>query len=70
MTSDTRKRLWAKEAASYLRVSRSALAKWRMQNIGPHYHRCGPRLVYYFLDEIDQWLTECDSRLAADRKSP
>jgi len=56
----TTERIWAKEAATYLRVSRSTLAKWRMKALGPPYHRCGPRLVYYWKDEIDQWLAECD----------
>ena len=58
-------RIWAKEAASYLRVSRSTLAKWRMKALGPPYHRCGPRLVYYLQNEIDQWLAECDKASSA-----
>ena len=62
MAEIVRNRLWAKEAATYLRVSRSTLAKWRMKSIGPHYHRCGPRLVYYHKEEIDSWLADCDSR--------
>jgi hypothetical protein len=33
-----RDRLRAVEAASYLRVSRSTLAKWRMRGEGPPYH--------------------------------
>ncbi len=56
------KRLRAVEAAAYLTVSRSTLAKWRMNGGGPPYHRCGPRIVYYFLEEIDAWLVECDAR--------
>jgi predicted DNA-binding transcriptional regulator AlpA len=59
---EERQRLKAVEAAQYLRVSRSTLSKWRMNSVGPPHHRCGPRLVYYFRDEIDQWLTECDCR--------
>jgi len=59
MTGD-RKRLKAVEAAKYLQVSRSTLSKWRMKGEGPPSHRCGARLVYYFRDEIDQWLEECD----------
>ena len=55
-------RLRAVEAAQYLRVSRSTLAKWRMSGNGPVYHRCGPRLVYYFRHEIDAWLAACDAR--------
>jgi predicted DNA-binding transcriptional regulator AlpA len=55
-----RRRLKAAEAASYLRVSRSTLSKWRMNGNGPPHHRCGPRLVYYFRDEIDEWSERCD----------
>jgi predicted DNA-binding transcriptional regulator AlpA len=54
-------RLWAREAALYIRVSRSTLAKWRMIGEGPPYHRCGPRLIYYFQNEIDAWLAACDA---------
>lgn len=54
-------RLKAAEAAAYLRVSRSTLAKWRMSGVGPAFHRCGPRLVYYYRHEIDEWLAKCDA---------
>jgi predicted DNA-binding transcriptional regulator AlpA len=70
MTSNVRDRLRAVEAAYYLHVSRSTLAKWRMKGTGPVYHRCGPRIVYYFRDEIDSWLAECDSRSAAAHSKP
>jgi predicted DNA-binding transcriptional regulator AlpA len=62
MTSNVRDRLRAVEAALYLRVSRSTLAKWRMRGEGPPYHRCGPRIVQYHKDEIDAWLLVCDAR--------
>jgi predicted DNA-binding transcriptional regulator AlpA len=65
MTSNARERLKAVEAAQYLRVSRSTLAKWRMKGTGPACHHCGPRIVYYFRDEIDSWLAECDRRSAS-----
>ena len=61
-----RERLWAAEAAEYLGISRSTLAKWRMQGKGPPFHKCGPRLVYYCPDEIEAWLAACD----ADRGTP
>jgi predicted DNA-binding transcriptional regulator AlpA len=64
MTGD-RQRLKAVEAAKYLQVSRSTLSKWRMKREGPPSHRCGPRLVYYFRDEIDHWLEECDGAPSA-----
>jgi predicted DNA-binding transcriptional regulator AlpA len=53
-------RLWASDAAKYLQLSRSTLAKWRMCGEGPPFHRCGPRLIYYVQQEIDAWLTACD----------
>jgi predicted DNA-binding transcriptional regulator AlpA len=59
MISEQR-RLWAIEAAQYLRVSRSTLAKWRKTGEGPPYHHCGPRLIYYYQHEIDAWLSACD----------
>ena len=59
-------RFWAKEAAKYLRVSRSALAKWRMRGDGPPYHRLGLRLTYYYKHEIDAWLVECDQPKPVD----
>ena len=60
MTANPRERLRAAQAAHYLGISRSTLAKWRMRKIGPPYHRCGPRIVYYYKDEIDAWLEQCE----------
>jgi predicted DNA-binding transcriptional regulator AlpA len=60
-----RQRLRAAVAANYLGVSRSTLAKWRMRDQGPTYHRCGPRIVYYYQDEMDAWLDACDRREAS-----
>jgi predicted DNA-binding transcriptional regulator AlpA len=62
MVANNRKKLRACQAAHELGVSRSTLAKWRSAGVGPTYHRCGPRLVYYYLDEIEAWLAECDRR--------
>ena len=62
MNTAKRERLRAVTAAQYLDVSRSTLAKWRMNGGGPPYHRCGPRIVYYYKDEIDAWLADCDRR--------
>lgn len=68
MTLDTRQRLRAVEAANYLRISRSTLAKWRMRGEGPLHHHCGPRIVFYYKDEIDCWLADCDRRPKSDCK--
>ncbi|WP_084244219.1 helix-turn-helix transcriptional regulator [Rhodoplanes sp. Z2-YC6860] len=71
MTANSRKKLRAAKAAEYLEVSRSTLAKWRMNGGGPPYHRCGPRIVYYYQDEIDAWQEECDRReRQRERKGP
>lgn len=67
MVTNNRKKLRASQAAHDLSVSRSTLAKWRSAGIGPIFHRCGPRLVYYYQDEIDAWLEECDRRENAER---
>ncbi len=55
-------KLRAVQAAQYLGFSRTALAKWRMNGMGPPYHKCGLRIVYYYQSEIDHWLEECDAR--------
>jgi predicted DNA-binding transcriptional regulator AlpA len=62
MSPDQRKRMRTAAAAHYIDVSRSTLAKWRIKGDGPPHHRCGPRIVYYFQDEIDRWSAECDER--------
>lgn len=49
-------RMRSAEAADYLRVSRSTLAKWRTRDEGPPWHRCGPRIVRYEKAEVDAWL--------------
>lgn len=49
-------KLLAREAARFLRVSASTLAKWRMRREGPPFHRCGPKIVVYYRDELDAWL--------------
>ncbi len=70
MTSNTHDRLRAKEAAEYLEVSLSTLAKWRMRAVGPKYHLCGPRIVYYLRHELDIWLAECDRLIKSPPAQP
>ena len=55
-------RLRSKEAAAYLGISPSTLAKWRMRGEGPPFERCGPRLVVYRLEAIRAWLEERRNR--------
>jgi len=51
-------RLRSSEAAAYLRVSASTLAKWRMNGTGPKWNRCGPRIVIYLKSDLDDWLAK------------
>jgi predicted DNA-binding transcriptional regulator AlpA len=60
MAGIAREKIRAAAAAHYMGISRSSLAKWRMKGYGPPYHRSGPRIVFYYRDEIDQWQAECD----------
>ncbi len=46
----------APEAASYLGLSASTLAKMRLRGDGPAYSKAGPRIVVYDLDDLDAWL--------------
>ena len=56
MQSTASKKVRSAQAATYLGISPSTLAKWRMRGEGPPFHRCGPRIVLYFIDDLDAWL--------------
>lgn len=44
------------EAARYLNMSSSWLAKRRMYGDGPEYSKAGPRIVVYDKQDLDAWL--------------
>ncbi len=46
----------APEAAAYLGLSASTLAKMRLRGDGPQFIKAGPRVVLYDLNDIDEWL--------------
>src|SRR5262245_27414585 len=46
------------EAALYLRLSASTLAKWRLTGLGPAYRKVGHRSVLYSIEEINAWLEQ------------
>lgn len=58
MEQSNKKRLRSAEAAHYLGISASTLAKWRMRGDGPPFRRCGPRIVFYFVQDIESWLEQ------------
>ena len=64
MTLNASDRLRTKQAAAFLDVSASTLAKWRVNGSGPPYHRRGSRLVHYLRHELVAWLAECDLEIS------
>jgi len=46
----------APEAAKYLGLSASTLAKMRLRGDGPVYSKLGPRIVVYEQPELDAWI--------------
>lgn len=47
-----------KEAARYLRVSVSTLARWRVAGDGPNFSKAGPRAIIYSRESLDLWLRQ------------
>jgi len=51
-------KLRAPEAAAYLGMSPSTLAKMRLRGDGPAYSKAGPRIVIYDKTDLDDWLAK------------
>jgi predicted DNA-binding transcriptional regulator AlpA len=54
--TETNKKMRSPEAASYLQMAPSTLAKLRCTNGGPRFSKMGPRLVVYDRADLDAWL--------------
>ncbi len=65
--SDRSNYLRPDEAALYLHVSKSSLAKWRVYGTGPAFTKAG-RVVLYAQADLDQWLT--DNRRRSTSETP
>ena len=52
-----------RQAAERIGLSPRTLERYRVVGGGPPYHKAGPRLVLYDVDELDQWLG--DKRFAS-----
>lgn len=50
-------KLTVREAASYLRVSKSFLDKLRLKGGGPPYIKLGTRRVVYDVLDVEEWAT-------------
>ena len=46
------------EAAAYIGLSLSTLAKMRLRGDSPPYIKAGPRIVVYDVADLDKWLGE------------
>lgn len=59
----------ARDAAAYIGVSKSYLARLRMVGRGPRYARVGTRVVVYSREDLERFLAErsCRSVAEADR---
>ncbi|MEX2166529.1 MAG: AlpA family phage regulatory protein [Methyloceanibacter sp.] len=51
--------LRAPEAAKYIGLSESTLAKRRLYGLPPGYVNLGGRAIGYTVDELDRWLDSC-----------
>jgi predicted DNA-binding transcriptional regulator AlpA len=61
--------LSAPEAAEYLNISQSMLAKRRLSGDGPRYSKLGKRVVYSIQD-LDSWVKERGRASTSDDHYP
>ena len=54
------------EAAHYLGISESSLAKWRCSGTGPPYMKLGERVVVYDQSQLDSWLQSRSRRSTSE----
>jgi predicted DNA-binding transcriptional regulator AlpA len=66
--NNTLRKMRTLDAARYLGVSKSTLAKWRCQaSSGPPYIKLGPRMVAYDQVELDEWMKGRSRRSTSER---
>jgi predicted DNA-binding transcriptional regulator AlpA len=66
--TDTKRVLRAPEAATYIGLSESTLAKRRLYGLPPEYLSLGGRAVGYTIDELDRWLETCRRRSTSQER--
>ncbi len=59
-------KLRAPQAARYIGLSPSTLAKMRLRGDGPPYAKAGPRVVVYDTRDLDAWLIQRKRRSTSD----
>ncbi len=63
---DNSPKLRAQQAADYLGISKSTLAKMRLRGDGPRYMKIGPRVVVYDRADLDDYATARRRRSTSD----
>ena len=58
MIPDVSRKLRAPDAAAYLGLSVSTLAKMRLRGDGPVYSKAGLRIVLYDRSDLEAWLQQ------------
>lgn len=56
--ADINRKMRSPEAAAYLRMAESTLAKLRCYGGGPRFAKVGPRLVLYDVADLDAYLAD------------
>ena len=54
------------QAARYIGLAISTLAKMRLRGDGPVFVKAGPKLVLYCKADIDAWIDECRRQSTSD----
>jgi hypothetical protein len=62
-------RLRASEAARYVGLAPSTLAKMRLRGDGPAYSKAGRRIVVYDRHDLDEWLRSKLRRSTSDEQA-
>jgi predicted DNA-binding transcriptional regulator AlpA len=60
------RKLRAHEAASYLGISSSTLAKMRLRGDGPPYSKAGRKVVLYDMADLDKWVASHQRRSTSE----
>ena len=55
------------EAAEYLGLSASTLAKARCRGDGPPFHKAGKRIVLYSTEDLDDWIAKSRRRSTSEQ---
>lgn len=67
MIANTDRRLRAPDAAAFLGIAPSTLAKMRLRGDGPAYHKVGARVVSYSISDLELWLNARRRASTSDR---